>query len=345
MDERAWLTKSAEILTDIKAWRGAHPKATFVEIEDEVHRRMMELEAQVLQDAAQASASREWGKPSEQAAPACPTCAIPLEARGQHQRTLQGNGGQSVQLERSYGTCPKCGAGLFPLDEELGLLPGTLAPRQQEHLVHLASCMPFKQAARMLADLLGVQISTETARRLTERMGAHLEAAQTAEADLAVPPESTDQPAPERRVVSVDGAMISLVHQQWVEVRTLAIGQPHEQRSADGKPEIHIGQLSYFSRLADASTFTELADVEVRRRRVKEARGGSVSSRMGPTGVKRFPSGIGQTPYVSWIFRMPPNISASCSRPSRKRACLFLIGCSNGVYTSSNIEVLVRSCA
>src|SRR5690349_10990181 len=75
----------------------------------------------------------------------------------------------------------------FPLDEELGLLPGTLAPRQQEHLVHLASCMPFKQAARMLADLLGVRISTETARRLTEQLGVCIEAAQTAKADPADP--------------------------------------------------------------------------------------------------------------------------------------------------------------
>lgn len=65
MDEQAWLRKGAAILTDIKEWRRAHPKATFVEIEDEIHRRMTELEAQVLQDAAQASESREWGKSSQ----------------------------------------------------------------------------------------------------------------------------------------------------------------------------------------------------------------------------------------------------------------------------------------
>jgi hypothetical protein len=114
MDEHAWQHKSAAILTDIKAWRRAHPKATFVEIEAEVHQRLMQLEAQVLQDAAQASESSEWGHTSGQAGPVCPTCAIPLEARGKHQRTLQGNGGESVQLTRTYGTCPKCGAGLFP---------------------------------------------------------------------------------------------------------------------------------------------------------------------------------------------------------------------------------------
>jgi hypothetical protein len=168
--------------------------------------------------------------------------------------------------------------------------------------------MPFKQAAQMLGTLLGVQISAETARRLTERMGAHMEAAQAAEADPAVPHESTDPPVPERCVMSVDGAMISLVHQQWVEVRTLAIGEPVVQHSAEGEPQVHVGRLSYFSRLADASTFTQLAQGEVRRRRVREARAGSVPSRMGLTGARSSPRGIDLMPYASWISHMPQNM-------------------------------------
>ncbi|GCE03510.1 hypothetical protein [Dictyobacter aurantiacus] len=48
MDEQGWQAKSIEILTEIKAWRQAHPTATFVDIEEQVHRRLMELEAHVL---------------------------------------------------------------------------------------------------------------------------------------------------------------------------------------------------------------------------------------------------------------------------------------------------------
>jgi hypothetical protein len=103
MDEQAWREKSVEILTDVKEWRRAHPKAAYVEIEEEVHRRMMELEAQVLQDVAQTSASREWGRTSGKQAPLCPKCAVPLQARGKQKRTLQGNGGQRVW------NCPKWG--------------------------------------------------------------------------------------------------------------------------------------------------------------------------------------------------------------------------------------------
>ncbi len=156
----------------------------------------------------------------------------------------------------------------FPLDEELGLLPGTLAPRQQEHLAHLACFMPFAKAAQMIEELLSVQADEETARRLTERMGACIQAAQD---DATCSQESTEQTAPLRRVLSADGAMVSLVKKQWAETRTVAVGEPQEKRNASGGTEIHVGKLSYFSRLADALTFTRLAQVEVQRRQVGQA--------------------------------------------------------------------------
>lgn len=117
MDEdmdRTWRALSEEILTDVKGWRLAHPKATFREIEQAVHEGTTRLEAQLLQDTAQASASREWSGKEEQARPHCPVCETPLLARGQQSRQLQGAGGRAVKLKRSYGTCPTCGVGLFP---------------------------------------------------------------------------------------------------------------------------------------------------------------------------------------------------------------------------------------
>ncbi len=91
---------------------------------------------------------------------------------------------------------PSVGRVFFPLDDELGLLPGNLAPRQQEHLVHLASWMPFAWAARMLEHLLGVQVSEETVRRLTQQAGAGVEAAQTAHAKAPVQEEPQAKTAP-----------------------------------------------------------------------------------------------------------------------------------------------------
>ena len=103
-------------------------------------------------------------------------------------------------------------------------------------------------------------------------MGTYMEAAQAAESDAPSSQESKDQPAPQRCALSADGAMVPLVKKQWAETRTVSIGEPQEKRSADGEREIHVGQLSYFSRLADASTFIDQAEGEIRRRKVEEAK-------------------------------------------------------------------------
>ena len=73
--------------------------------------------------------------------------------------------------------------------------------------------------------------------------------------------------APDRLVVSVDGAMVPLVGGAWTEVKTLAVGEP---QPADDQG-VHVGALSYFSRVADADTFGQLALSEVHRRGVLAA--------------------------------------------------------------------------
>lgn len=112
--EEQWRVLSEQLLTDVKEWRRAHPKATLREIEEEIHARMSRLEAQLIEDTAQESTSRVWSGNSPQERPRCPVCQSPLQARGKRARTLQAAGGQEVTLKREYGTCPTCGTGLFP---------------------------------------------------------------------------------------------------------------------------------------------------------------------------------------------------------------------------------------
>jgi hypothetical protein len=152
----------------------------------------------------------------------------------------------------------------FPLDEELALLPGTLAPRQQGHLVQLGSWMPFRHASRVLEELLGVYVSPETARRLCEEVGRRVEEKQTAQAQTPWSDVAKAQEKSCRMAISADGAMVPLTGGEWGEVRTLAIG---EVPAGVADPEkVHVGDLSYFSRLTDAAHFTDLAEVETRRR-------------------------------------------------------------------------------
>jgi hypothetical protein len=180
---------------------------------------------------------------------------------------------QVLQLERSYGVCPTCGAGLFPLAkrDELELLPGARAPSLQEDLVHLGTWLPFGKAAEQLRRFRQTDVSRPTVERVTEAAGAAYVAWQTAEV-ARLERELPEPPAgPAQLFMSVDGAHIPLVGGEWAEVKTLVIGVVQPPQVVKGDTVIRTAEHSYFSRLTDADTFQRLALVETHRRGVETA--------------------------------------------------------------------------
>jgi ribosomal protein S27AE len=112
--DRAWRELSEEVITGMKEWRLQHPKATFAEIERALDERLARLRARMLQDAALASAAGDWTGEPESERPVCPECGQGLTSQGNQMRQLQTQGRQEIVLDRKYGVCPACGAGLFP---------------------------------------------------------------------------------------------------------------------------------------------------------------------------------------------------------------------------------------
>jgi hypothetical protein len=122
----------------------------------------------------------------------------------------------------------------------------------------------------MIEQMLGVRVGSSTARRYTQAAGAAYEALQTEavkqiEQQLPEPPVGVKQ-----QLLSVDGAMVPLVKGEWAEVRTLAIGDVTTVQKK-GQAVVQTQALSYFSRLADADSFSRLALVETQRRGVETA--------------------------------------------------------------------------
>lgn len=107
-----WMEVAEEALVGMRDWRAAHPRATWAEIEAAYDARLARLKGQVLRDAAQASPAADFRGAAER--PACPACGARLRAAGQVPRRLTTDHGEEVVLERTYGRCPRCGAGLFP---------------------------------------------------------------------------------------------------------------------------------------------------------------------------------------------------------------------------------------
>ena len=162
------------------------------------------------------------------------------------------------------------GSAFSPLDEELGLLSGGLTPRGEETLVRLSTWMPYASARELLEDLLGMRVSKASARRATLATG---------QAALAVwedQVERLQQEAPqvpvgagetEKQMMSGDGAMVHLVGGEWAEVKTLALGEVTRNR----RGEVCTQQLSYCSRLADATRFEQATLLETHRRGLERA--------------------------------------------------------------------------
>src|SRR6266496_2833007 len=162
---------------------------------------------------------------------------------------------------------PLVGEAFFPLDEQLELLAGGLTPRAEETLVRLATWMPYAQAQELLSDLVGIQVSKATARRATLDSGQAALWRDEAEEErlkqeLPQAPEGAD-----KQQLSADGAMVHLVGGEWVEVKTLIMGEGTCRKQG----EVCTQHISIFSRLADAERFTQASLVETHRRGLERA--------------------------------------------------------------------------
>jgi hypothetical protein len=132
-------------------------------------------------------------------------------------------------------------------------------------MARLGAWIPFEPAAKMLDHFTKVRVGKETGRRITERAGeayVEVQRAQLEKLEIELPMAPA---GPALQQLSVDGAMVPLVHREWAEVKTLALGTV-TQRLKEGTWEPHVEDLSYFSRLADNVSFARLATVETHRR-------------------------------------------------------------------------------
>jgi YgiT-type zinc finger domain-containing protein len=107
-----WEKLSTEVLSGMKEWAAQHPKATFAEIERETMKRMVQLQARIMEDIVREMEAERAKEPSEILR--CPECGAEMQPRGKRKKRMQTQGGQEVTIQRGYLVCPQCGAGIFP---------------------------------------------------------------------------------------------------------------------------------------------------------------------------------------------------------------------------------------
>jgi hypothetical protein len=98
----------------------------------------------------------------------CQTCQCLVTARPLVPRTVETMVG-SVRLERPYFYCRVCGEGSYPLDEALGLTPGSYQLDVQKAAAKLVIETAYDEAKPLFHDLTGVHLGSERMHTLTNR--------------------------------------------------------------------------------------------------------------------------------------------------------------------------------
>jgi hypothetical protein len=137
-EPETWEDLAEEVFTGMREWRVQHPRATFQEIETALDARLARVRARILSDVALQSTAGNLRQVPAAERPVCPDGGGPLVLAGREERVLTTSHEQPVPLVRSAAVCPACGRRVFPLDEELGLLPQVLlTPTLAESAVRL----------------------------------------------------------------------------------------------------------------------------------------------------------------------------------------------------------------
>ena len=163
------------------------------------------------------------------------------------------------------------GMAFFPLDEELGLLPGIYTPQLQESMTRLGAKMAYKQAQEELQQFCHTLVSEATVRRHTMHNGQASEDLEKEEAERIEKEAPGVTANPDKVVLSADGAFVALTTGEWREVKTVTIGEFETVVGADGNEKVQTHSLSYFSRSYPAHDFEYYALSEIHRRGLANA--------------------------------------------------------------------------
>lgn len=208
------------------------------------------------------------------APPRCPDChrAMRLVDR-ERPRQLEGLVGEYT-LVRPYFVCDACHHGRAPLDERLGVGPGSVSPGLSRAACRLGIEAPFGEASDVLGEVLQIVVDPEAVRRVSEGIGQVAETeTQAAIARVKRGEEpwagaEVERPTSPVLAVAVDGAQVHL-DDAWHEMKVGVVAPLGPKTSVDeetGRTVLRRGEASYGAGLEAAEEFWYRVYVEACRR-------------------------------------------------------------------------------
>jgi hypothetical protein len=197
----------------------------------------------------------------------CPTCGGGLVGNGRVPLVLETLVGR-LEYARQRRRCPRCAVDVYPLDQALGLLPGsgsTLGVR--ERALWAATEVSYAKAAAFLAHFTGLAVSHGSIHRWAQEEGRALEAREARAQEAVFGPQPARPgpapPGPPRLYVQIDATM---VHQRDGGVMECKVGIAYSERVAISRHRIALLDKRTYASFDDAATFGERFWVHCARR-------------------------------------------------------------------------------
>jgi len=188
----------------------------------------------------------------------CPICGGPLRCNGRVPRVLETLLGR-LEYARQRLRCPGCAGDVYPLDQALGLLPGsgsTLGVR--ERALWAATEVSYATAAAFLAKFTGLAASHGSIHRWAQEEGQELERREVVAQEAVFGPHPTRAAppgsAPARLCVQIDGTM---VHYRDGGAMECKLGIVYSQRAEISRQRIALLDKRRYASFDDAATFGE----------------------------------------------------------------------------------------
>lgn len=178
-----------------------------------------------------------------------------------------------VTYRRAYHLCAACGQGQSPLDKRLGLRPGQVSAGLHPLLALLGIQTSFEEASRMAQQLLLLEVSDNTIRQETQRVGQRRQAQEADWQQQSQDPgylqeRQRQQTVPRRLYGSIDGVSVRL-EEEWRELRAGCWYEvtPVSERQWPSRYKQRVGELeglkaekiSYYCDIAHWRSFADLA--------------------------------------------------------------------------------------
>jgi hypothetical protein len=195
----------------------------------------------------------------------------------------------AVTVSRAWYHCAACGHGLAPKDDELGVAGASMSPGLAKMAARAGAAVPFAKAARLLADLAGIELTAKRVERGAEADGTAAAATGRAEAAAIlsgrVVPLPPPAPAPDKLYIAVDGTGVPMTPTETegrpgktdhgrARTREVKLACLFTQTTVnqDGHPVRDPDSASYLATFAPAEPFGELVAAEASRRGVEHIR-------------------------------------------------------------------------